>query len=162
MMALLAGLPNARLLVHVRELIEAGSAVEADLLAHLGEVDARRLFLDEGCPSMFVYCVRALHFAEGVAYKPIQAARAARAHPEVLEALRKGDLHLTAVSLLAPKLTKGNCPRLIAAARHQTAEQVKRLLADREPRPAPPPTMRRIPGLARQPVAPSAEVAPVR
>src|SRR5882724_7097680 len=93
----LAGLPSHQLLARVRELVRRGNALEAELLAHLGEVDARRLYLDEGCSSMFVYCQRVLHFAEGVAYKRIQAARAARRHPEILEALRCGQLHLTAI-----------------------------------------------------------------
>jgi hypothetical protein len=94
---------------------------------------------------MFVWCVRVLHFAEGVAYKRIQAARAARSHPKLLEALRCGDLHLTAVSLLAPKLTKDNCEVLISAASHRTADEIKRLLADREPKPTAPALVRRLP-----------------
>src|SRR2546427_11005037 len=114
----LATLPSEQLLARVRDLVRRGNEGEADLLAHLGEVDSRQLYLEEGCSSMFVYCQRVLHFAEGVAYKRIQAARAARRHPQVLEALRSGALHLTAVGLLAPKLTEGNCAELIAAARH--------------------------------------------
>ena len=64
----LAGLPSHQLLARVRELVQRGNVLEAELLAHLGEVDARRLSLDEGCSSMFTYCQRVLHFAEGVAY----------------------------------------------------------------------------------------------
>src|SRR6266850_5451233 len=118
MSKMLVGLPNAQLLARVRELVRRGNAVEAELLAHLAEVDARRLYLEEGCSSMFTYCQRVLHFAEGVAYKRIQAARATRRHPELLGALRAGDLHLSAVGLLAPKLTAGNRAELIRAARH--------------------------------------------
>ena len=91
----LAGLPSAQLLERVRELIRQGNAIEAELLAHLGEVDTRKLYLEEGFPSMFTYCVGALHFAEGVAYKRIQAARAARQHPEIVQAVRSGELHLS-------------------------------------------------------------------
>jgi hypothetical protein len=47
----LARLPSAQLLNRVRELVQRGNAVEADLLAHLGEVDARQLYLEEGYPS---------------------------------------------------------------------------------------------------------------
>jgi hypothetical protein len=56
---------NAELIARIRELVESGNRSEAELLAHLGEVDARRLYLEEGCPSMFVWCVGVLHFAEG-------------------------------------------------------------------------------------------------
>src|SRR5258705_11380473 len=140
----LAGLPNAQLLARVRELVQRGNAVEAEILVHLGEIDARQLYLEEGCSSMFTYCCRVLHFAEGVAYKRIQAARAARRHPQILEALRSGDLHLTAVGLLAPKLHEGNCSELICAARHLGADEIKRMLADREPKPATPTFLRRL------------------
>jgi hypothetical protein len=74
--------------LRVRELVQRGNTVEAELLVHLAEVDARQLYLEEGCSSMFAWCQRVLHFAEGVAYKPIQAARAVRRHPELLGAVR--------------------------------------------------------------------------
>jgi hypothetical protein len=83
-----------------------------------------------------------LHFAEGVAYERIQAARAARRHPQILEALRSGDLHLTAVGLLAPKLTASNYAELIRAARHLGVDEIKRMLADREPKPDLPASVR--------------------
>jgi hypothetical protein len=134
-------------------LVRSENAVEADLLAHLGEIDARRLYLREAFPSMFAYCVGALHFAEGVAYKRIAAARAARRHPEILEAVRRGELHVTGVSLLAAQLTPGNCAELIQAARHQTADEIRRLLADRQPRPDVPTSVRRIPVPVAQPPA---------
>jgi hypothetical protein len=140
----LAGIPSPELLERVRKLVQRGNAVEAELLVHLAEVDARQLYLQEGCSSMFTYCCRVLHFAEGVAYKRIHAARAARRHSQVLEALRRGDLHLTAVGLLAPKLTESNCTELIRAARHLGADDIKRMLADREPKPAAPAFVRRI------------------
>jgi hypothetical protein len=141
----LAGVPGPDLLERIRRLVHRGNVVEAELLVHLAEVDARQLYLEEGCSSMFTYSCRVLHFAEGVAYKRIHAARAVRRHPEVLEALRCGDLHLTAVGLLAPKLTEANCAELIAAARHRGADEIRRMLADREPKPAAPAFMRRIP-----------------
>ncbi len=153
MSEMFAGLANAQLLARVRELVRRGNTVEADLIAHLGELDARQLYLEEGCSSMFTYCQRVLHFAEGVAYKRIQAARAARCHPQILEALRCGDLHLTAVVLLAPKLTESNCVGLIRATRHLGADEIRRMLADREPKPAAPTFVRPI-------AAPSKAIAP--
>jgi hypothetical protein len=141
----LASLPSDQLLSRLHTLVRSGNAVEADLLAHLGEIDARRLYLREAFPSMFAYCVRALHFAEAAAYKRIAAARAARRHPEILEAVRRGDLHVTGASLLAPQLTSGNGVELIEAARHKTADEIRQLLADRQPTPDVPATVRRLP-----------------
>jgi hypothetical protein len=166
----LGSLPSDQLLSRLHSLIRRGNAVEAELLAHLGEVDARRLYLGEACSSMFAYCVRVLHFAEAVAYKRIAAARAARRHPEVLEAVRRGDLHVTGVSLLAPQLTSRNGAELIEATRHKTADEIRRLLADRQPKPDVPASVRRLPTPAapRSPMAPgpvqakAADGAPMR
>ena len=81
-------LPSPELLRRLHLLVHRGHVAGAELLAHLGEIDARRLYLEEACSSMFVYCVRVLHFSESTAYKRITAARTARRHPEVLEAVR--------------------------------------------------------------------------
>jgi hypothetical protein len=135
MSSALVSVPAHQLLARLHALARRANAVEADLLAHLGEVDARRLFLEQACPSMFVYCQRVLHFAEGVAYKRIHAARAVRRFPQLLQAVRRGELHLTGVSLLAPNITAENCSELIAAAKHRSADEIRRLLADRQPRP---------------------------
>lgn len=149
MTASLAGLSSHQLLTRVHELVQSGNAVEAEMLAHLGEVDARRLYLEEGCSSMFAYCQRVLHFPEAVAYKRIQAARAARRHPGLLEAVRRGELHVTGASLLAPRLTAENRGELIRVATHRSADEIRRLLADREPKPDVRASVRRLPEPAK-------------
>src|SRR5436309_15569420 len=95
-------------------------AISAELLADLAEVDARRLYLPAGYPSMFLYCVSELHLSEDAAYKRIQAARAARQFPILFDAVAEGRLHLTAVGLLAPYLTLENVGELLKAAEQQT------------------------------------------
>ena len=82
-MSSLKGVSHARLLTRLRDLVVRDHVHEAELIAHLAEVDARRLYLEQACSSMFDYCVRVLHFAEGVAYKRIAVARAAREFPEL-------------------------------------------------------------------------------
>jgi len=94
-----------------------------------------------------------LRFAEAVAYKRIAAARAARRYPELLTALRNGDLHLTAVSLLAPQLTAENVTELLAAARHRTADEIRRMLADRQPKSDVVSSVRRLSGSSVHPVS---------
>ncbi|MEE8473871.1 MAG: hypothetical protein V3T01_00880 [Myxococcota bacterium] len=137
--------PDSELLERTHGLVRRGRAVEAELLRHLGEVDARQLYLGEACASMFVYCVRVLHFSEAAAYKRIRAARAARRHPDLLRALRRGELHVTAVSLLATQLSDESCDEWIRVARHKTAEEIKGLLADRQPKPDVADCVRRVP-----------------
>jgi 5-methylcytosine-specific restriction endonuclease McrA len=84
---------------------------------------------------MFEYCVREVHFSEDVAYKRIQVARAARLFPSIYDLLADGRLHLTAVVLLAPRLTPENAAELLAAAVHKSKAQIEQLLAERFPQP---------------------------
>jgi hypothetical protein len=119
--------------------------VEADVVADIGEVDARRLFAREASPSMYSYCTQVLHLSEAEAYLRINAARAARRHPILLTMLRDGRLHLTAIVKLAPHLTEANRDVLLARATHRSKQQVEELLAELFPRPDVPVAIRKLP-----------------
>src|SRR2546428_1439974 len=105
------------------------------VLALLAEVDARRLYLPAGFPSMYAYSVGELHLSEDAAYKRIQAARAARQFPALFTAVAQGRLHLAAVCLLAPHLTRENADEWVAAATHRRKSEIEQRLAQRFPRP---------------------------
>jgi len=106
----------------------------AEVLAHIAEVDARRLYLPAGYPSMFAYCVGEQRLSEDAAAKRIQAARVARRFPAIFGALAQGRLHLTAVGLLAPYLTEETAAELLLVAEHKTKAEIERLLAERFPK----------------------------
>ena len=99
----------------------------AAVLAYLAEVDARRLYLPAGFPSMYAYCVGELHLCEQAAMKHIRAARTARRFPVIFSAVADGRLHLSAVVLLTPHLTSANAAELVAAAAYQTKAEVQQL-----------------------------------
>jgi len=103
------------------------------LLAHLAEFDARKLFRSAGYPSMFAYCVGALHFSEPGASKRIQAARAARHFPILYPALAAGRLHLSAICLIAPHLNDQNAEELVEAATHRSKRDVESMVGARFP-----------------------------
>ncbi|HXF59048.1 MAG TPA: hypothetical protein VN539_04425, partial [Candidatus Saccharimonadales bacterium] len=111
-------LSDAVLLCELSELAARDRSTTADLLAHIAEVDDRRLYAPAAYPSMFAYCVEELHMSEDAAYRRIHVARAARKFPMLFGELESGRLHLSAVSLLAPHLTAENLEDLIAGARH--------------------------------------------
>jgi hypothetical protein len=106
---------------------------EAELLADLAEIDARRLYVPAGYPSMHAYCIQVLLLCEDAAAKRIHAARAAREFPAIFDAVADGRLHLSAVCLLASHLTAQNADELLAAAAHQTKARIRRWLAERFP-----------------------------
>jgi hypothetical protein len=143
------GLGDAQLLVDLKKLVERDRALEAELISHLGEVDARRLYLEQGCSSMFDYCVRVLRFSECVAYKRIGVARVARRFPVVMEAISRGEIHLSAASLIAPHLSEETVAEWLAAARHKKSQEVRQLVADRFPRKAVRSSVRRVASATR-------------
>jgi len=122
---------DAALLRDLAALVARDRVTTAMLLAHIAEVDARRLYVPAGYSSMHAYCVDELRLSEDAAYKRIRAARAARQFPALFTALAEGRLHLAAVSLLAPHLMQENVEELIAAATHRGKSQIEELLARR-------------------------------
>jgi hypothetical protein len=128
-------LSDVELVAGLKELVVRERALSAAMLEHLGEVDARQLYLPAACSSMHVYCVRMLGMAEEVAYKRIRAARAARRVPVVLEAVAAGRLNLSAVVLIAPHLTEENAAELVAEVAGMSKAEIEVVLARRAPRP---------------------------
>jgi hypothetical protein len=141
----LHGIPDDELLRRLGELVSKSRCVEVDLVAHIGEVDARRLYAREASPSMFAYCTERLHLSEAEAYRRITVARAARKHEVLLDMLRDGRLHLSGIAMLAPLLTRDNRDGLLARATHRSKRQIQELVAELSPRPDAPSVMRRLP-----------------
>jgi hypothetical protein len=161
--------PNAMLRdVDDRSLLDAAQRLAAEerrataaLLRALMEIDKRRLYLGEGCASMFTYCTQVLHLSEGAAYNRIEAARAAHAYPLILELLEQSAVSLTAVRLLAPHLTSGNHAAVLASARQKSRREIDELIAALKPKPDVPVLVRKVPTVWPSVVAPPLIGAPV-
>lgn len=141
----LQSLPDDDLLIRLTELTNQARCVEAELVSHIGEVDARRLFARMACSSMFVYCIEVLHLSESEAYMRIAVARASRKYPLLLEMLSGGRLHLSGIAKLAPHLTDENCEELLTRSTHKTKREIELLLVERKPKPDVPTSVRKLP-----------------
>lgn len=157
----LGSLSDDELLLRLAELMRQSRRVESDLVAHIAEVDDRRLYAREASHSMFAYCTEALHLSEAEAYLRIAAARASREHPMLLAMLGDGRLHLTGIAKLAPHLTRENRDALLKRATHKSKRQIEELIAELAPRPDVPALIRKLPERRRnvQPV-PASSLAP--
>ncbi len=124
---------DAALVRELNSLLGQERAALAAVLAHVAEIDARRLYLPAGYPSMFAYCVGELRMSEDAAKKRIHASRAARQFPVIFAAVAAGWVHLTGVCLLAPYLSAENADSLIAAATHRSCSDIAMMLAERFP-----------------------------
>jgi hypothetical protein len=141
----LNALSDQALLCEVRIAAHRERMDTARLIALLTEVDQRRLYLGEGCASLFTYCTQVLHLSEHASYGRIEAARAARRFPIILEVLAEGAITLTTVTLIAPHLTVENSSTILRASRHRSRRDVERLMATLRPEPDEAPRIRRVP-----------------
>src|SRR5262245_49808952 len=125
----LTHLSDEVLLRDLAALVIKSRRITAEVLAHMAEVDTRKLYIPAGYSSMHVYCVERLHLSDDSAYKRIQAARAARQFPRLFTLIARGQLHLTAVCLLAPHLTEENFEALTEIATHRRKVDIEEILA---------------------------------
>jgi hypothetical protein len=159
-----SNLSDAALVAEVRSLAGRQREASAHLIAHLAELDARRLYLGAGFSSLFTYCTEVLRMSEAEAYNRIEAARAARKFPLVLDLLANGSLNLTTVRLLASHLTGENHLELITAASGKSRRAVEELLASSFPWPDVASSVRKLPAprlVPEQPIAPARGVLSV-
>jgi hypothetical protein len=131
--------------------------VTARLLAHMGEIEARGLHRDLGYESMFDYAVRAFHMSDAEAGLRIYVARFVRAHPGALEMLSRGEIHLTALRMLAPVVAEDNA-ELLKLACFKTKHEIQQLIAKHVPQPDVPDSIRRLPSRAASTI--TAEIEP--
>jgi hypothetical protein len=152
---------DQQLIARLRELVRADQTLGARLLVHLGEVDARGLYRERACSSMFAYCVEELHMSEAEAYLRIHAARLGRQFPLVVQLFERGVLHLSAIKLLGPHLTADNHVQVLERARGKGKREIELLVAELAPKPDVPSRMRKLPEMSRAPASRAqAPVAP--
>ena len=93
----LEAVSDAQLQDGLKELLTMGARTEARIVAHLAEVETRKLHLTMGASSLFDYCLSRLGLSNNEAFHRITAARLARRFPIIYELLERRDVHLTAI-----------------------------------------------------------------
>jgi hypothetical protein len=148
-------LSDQELLARVRTLASREREATAELVAHLAELDTRpSSYAAEGHGSLFRYCTDALGLSEDAAYNRIEAARACRRVPAILNVLASGAVTLTAVRMLARHLTAENHEALLAEATGKSKRQVEEMVARLAARADVPASVRKLPMVARAAVVP--------
>jgi len=140
------------LVARVRTLNAEGNRVVANLLVHLGEMDARELYTKHACSSMFAFC-RRLGMSEGSTGRRLASARAIRKFPKLLPLIERGELHLTALAIVSGILTADNVDTVIAAIVGKTQRQVEEVRVRYAPRARVKDLIRKMPELAAPAIA---------
>ena len=142
------GLSDRDLLARLDALAGRERAASAALVAHLAALDSRpSLYAAEGYGSLFSYCTQALRLSEDAACSRIEAARACRRFPVILDRLASGELTLTAVRLLGRHLTPETHQAVLARAARRSRSQIEALVAELAPQPDAPTSVRKLPTL---------------
>src|SRR5574341_272226 len=124
----LSHLSDSVLLRDSAALVAKDRATTAALLAHLAEIDTRKLYLPAGFPSLYAYCVEKLRMSEDVAYKWIQAARGTQRPGPLHRPGRRPAPSRSGLSVSAPSHSR-ECRRAARGGRVQ--DQVRNRAASR-------------------------------
>ena len=114
-------LTNEQLLADVATVAGRERETTAQLVVPLCEIDSRRLYLGEGYSSLFTFCTQRLHLSEHATYGRIEAARAARKFPAILDRLADGSITLTIATCL--RRFGARCGRATAASARSLARE---------------------------------------
>jgi 5-methylcytosine-specific restriction endonuclease McrA len=138
-------LSHSQLLESLNRVVRIRRRALAELIAHLGEVEERRLHLEAAHSSMFDYCVARLGMSEDEACRRIDLARLARRYPALYPLLASGEITLSVALVLKPILSQANHHELFAAARGKSILEARELVALHTPRSDVPFGIRKLP-----------------
>lgn len=92
---MMKNLSNDALLAKVKSLVGHERKIIVRVIEAFREIDRRKLYLERGYSSMFSFATEYLGYSEFEAHTRLQAARLARAVPEVSEKIMAGSLNLS-------------------------------------------------------------------
>ena len=93
-------LSDRELLRQTSALVHHERHLQGAIIDHLAEIEARGLYLQRGCSSLFDYAVRELGYSDAAAGRRIGAVRLCADQPGARERLRDGSLTLSAAAEL--------------------------------------------------------------
>lgn len=153
------------LLSKTRVLVKRIVECEADLIAHIAEIDRRKLYRSEACASTLSYCVERLGLSRSMACKRVRLARLSQRLPVVLDwmiAPPYKRIHMSGLIALAPHLTEENADELLARAAGRSKREIEEIVHELLPRPTATAGLRRLPTLpsatSRTPESPRFDV----
>jgi hypothetical protein len=160
-LALASDLSDQDLLARIASLASREREASVELVAHLAVLDTRpALYAAHSYGSLFGYCTKVLRLSEDAACNRIEAARACRSFPVILDHLASGAMSLTSVRLLRRHLTPENHEAILARACGQTRREIEALVAELAPRPDVPTSVRKLPTPPSRPLPAATPCSP--
>ena len=141
----ISNVTDQKLIENLKQTVKTERKTQGEFLRYLCEVDNRGLYLKEGYSSLHRFCTQALGFSDASAWKRIQAARASKRFPVILEMVRGGSLTLSNVSILSPHLSDENASQLLKEAQGKNRLEVEKMVVAVHPKPDTDDSIRRLP-----------------
>jgi len=129
----LQGIENNKLLEQIRSLNEKENKLKVMVLMYLREMDRRRLYLELGYPSMFVFCTEHLGYSRSAACRRIKAARCIGKYPEAAVILQKGETSVSTLAMIAGVINSENRQEILNRIRGRSYREAEEELARRRP-----------------------------
>jgi hypothetical protein len=140
----LKAISDSELLSAIKRLASEERRIGIEVIHHLREIDARKLFASLGCSSLFVYCTTVLGYSEGGAYRRIAAMRLLRDVPGYEGKLESGSVSVATLSQvqsflvqekrqLGKTYSQGEKLDLLSKIEGKSAQQAERVLATISP-----------------------------
>jgi hypothetical protein len=131
----LAHLSNGEILTRTRHLAGKSNQLLAALLLHLAEIEGRGIHRTRACTSLYAYCIYELRMSEDAAARRSGAAKLVKRFPAAIDAIARGELHLTGLLMLGPHLTESNQVEVLARAKFRTKREIAKLVRTLAPLP---------------------------
>ncbi len=107
----LSKLNDQDLVEKIKSLAKEERRITQEVLEHLREVEARRLYAARGYGSLFEFCIKELGYSEGSAQRRISSMRLIKILPEAKEKLQEGGVSLSTLSQLQSFIRKEEAHR---------------------------------------------------
>jgi len=138
----------------LRKLVGDEREIVATFLLRLVEFNRDNLHEELGFSSLWYFCHRGLGLCESTAGRRVKAVQVLSLFPVGLDYLRDGRLCVTRLLLLSDVLTPENASNLFERASRKSIDDIEHLVAEANPRPAPPARVRKFPEPRPVPEAP--------
>lgn len=130
-------LTNKELVAETKQLRAKEKEILYALLLHLGEIDARKLYRDEGYSSFFAYLEVGLGYSKASAYRRVEAARFLKKRPELYQRVTSGELSFSSLVELSKCAEKENLSKIVEKSIGKSHAEVTHLVQCETPLPAP-------------------------
>ena len=132
----LKALSDKELLSNTLKIVKKEKQFTALALEYLQEVETRKLYCDQGLPSLFAYCTQVLGYSEAEASVRVNATRLIRSIPEVKKDVASGELNLTNLSLTQRFFNENNTlldekKEILNQIRGKSSRETKKILNEK-------------------------------